>query len=373
MKLTDLLLVISFAAPLSSALTCTILLVVRYYEKERYGRTKHNRLLIRYFWTLSIVCALVLLNLFRITSGSRLASTLFLFSSMYSVVVFYHIVHLIMSTQEKSKISKTHYFLPLIITSIYSFLFYETPLCIFAQPTFSKFFGINLHLLPSIAFFSKYWIWFVYKVIYSLIILQQLFVYKKQIINYSAEQDRTSMNWLVCIICINLIFIPFPILSLILEKDHILIPLMIYVTNLMIMLQSIILFYNMFTNNYLIVISDNRKAVQESPSLSSKIDKKIFEEYIAKEKPYLNPELRITDMILPLGTNRTYLSNFINNTYGMSFSCYINNCRIKELEYYRSNPKMGIYTDEDLVVRAGFSSYRGYKRFVKNFHSTINS
>ena len=356
--------VISFAAPLSSALSCLILLMVRYYEKSRYGRTKYNRLLVRYFWILSLVCALVVLNLYHISSGSGLACVLFMFSSMYSVVAFYHIVHLIMSTQNKPRITKIHYFMPLIVAVAYSFLFYGTPLCIFASPTSSGFLGLNPHALHSIAFSSKYWIWLAYKVIYSLIILKELFAYRKYIINYSAEQDRTSMNWLVWIICINIVFIPLTILQLILDKDHVLIPLMVYITNLMIMVQSVILFYNMFTNNY-IVILDNKKEKPEPTPLSSKINKEHFEKYIAKEKPYLNPELKITDMISSLGTNRTYLSRFINNTYGMSFSSYINNCRIKELKNYQSNPKMGIYTDEDLIIMAGFTSYRGYKRFVK--------
>ena len=172
------------------------------------------------------------------------------------------------------------------------------------------------------------------------------------------------MNWLMWIICINFVFIPLTILQLILDKGHVIVPSLVYITNLMIMGQSVILFYNMFTNNYVVILNSKKDSPESSPS-SLKIDKNVFEEYIAKKKPYLNPELKITDLILPLGTNRTYLSNFINNAYGMSFSTYINNCRIEELESYRSNPRMDKYTDEDLVIMAGFTSYRGYKRFVK--------
>ena len=371
MSLTDLLMVISFAAPLSSALTCMILLMVRYFEKDKYDQTKHNKLLILYFFVLSLVCALVLLNLYHIRS--RLACVSFMFSSMYSVVIFYHIVRRIMTTQNNPKIAKIHYFIPIIVAVTYSFLFYGTPLCIFAGPTSSGFLGLNPDSLHTIAFSSKYWIWVAYKVVYSLIILRLLFVYRKHIINYSAEQDRTSMNWLMWIICINLIFIPLTIMQLILDRNHPLVPSMVYVTNLMIMLQSVILFYNMFTNNYIIIPLESKKVNQESSSLSLKIDKTFFEDYIATEKPYLNPELRITDLILPLGTNRTYLSNFINNTYGVSFSTYVNNCRIKELKKYQSDPKMGKYSDEDLVFMAGFTSYRGYKRFIgKEMSRLIN-
>ena len=352
--------IISFVAPLSSSLACVILLIVRYYEKERYGLTKHNTLLILYFLALSLVCSLVLLNLYHISSNNKWGQIIFMFSSMYMVVIFYHIVHLIMSIQKKPRIAKIHYFIPLVIVLVFVCLFYRT-----AGVAFLSFLNIPSPSLHKIAFSTAYWIWLLYKVVYSLIILKQLFVYRKQIINYSAEQDRTSMNWLMWIIYINIVLIPLTISQLILDRSHAIILLLICTTNFMIMLQSVILFYNMFTNNYIIILSDNKKVNPEPAPLSLKINKESFEKYITGKKPYLNPELRITDMILPLGTNRTYLSKFINNTYGMSFSSYINNCRIKELKSYQSNPKMDMYTDEDLVVMAGFSNYRGYRRFVK--------
>ena len=371
MRLADLFMLISFAAPLSSSLTCMILLIVRYYEKDRYGQTKHNKLLILYFLILSLLCALVLSNLFHLFSRNGWTCVIFMFSSMYTVVVFYHIIFLIMSTQERPRIARIHYIMPFIVMLIYSYVFYGTPLCVFANPTPSNFFSIDIRSLHTIAFTSKYWIWFLYKVIYSLFVLKQLFIYKKHIINYSAEQDRTSMKWLMWIIYINMAFIPLTILQLTLNKHHVLIPSLVYITNLMIMFQSVILFYNMFINNYIIIPLDSKKVNLAALSLSSKINKELFEEYITNKKPYLNPELRITDMILPLGTNRTYLSKFINNTYGMSFSSYINNCRIKELERFQSDPKMSIHTHEDLVIMAGFTSYRGYKRFIKEKNNSL--
>ena len=368
MKLTDLYIVISFAAPLSSSLVCMILLIIRYKENDRYGHTKHYKLLILYFFILSFLCAVVLFNLFRVFSVNLFTNALFMLSSMYTVVIFYNIVYLIMSTRNRDKIAKIHYFIPLVVMVIYLFLFHSSSFEIFTAFPFSGFFDINTHWGQKLAFTSKYWIWLDYKIVYSFIVVRQLFIYRKQIVNYSAEQDRTSMNWLVQIIGINIIFIPLTILQLLFDSHNTLVPPLVYITNLMIMLQSIILFYNMFINNYIIIAPENDKV--ERGVLSLKIDKSYFETYMAKEKPYLNPGLRITDMIIPLGTNRTYLSKFINSTYGMSFSSYINDCRENELKRLQLNPKMISYSHEDLVIMAGFTSYRGYKRFVKEKKST---
>ena len=50
--------------------------------------------------------------------------------------------------------------------------------------------------------------------------------------------------------------------------------------------------------------------------------------YFEKEKPYLNPELSLTDVADALNVNRTYLSRVINNQFNMNFYTFVNNYRI---------------------------------------------
>jgi AraC-like DNA-binding protein len=83
------------------------------------------------------------------------------------------------------------------------------------------------------------------------------------------------------------------------------------------------------------------------------------------EKPYLDPELRITDLVTMAGTNRAYLSRLINKEYGMNFAHYINYLRIEEMERLRQSPTYRNADEVDLTYRVGFSSYRGYKRYLK--------
>ena len=50
--------------------------------------------------------------------------------------------------------------------------------------------------------------------------------------------------------------------------------------------------------------------------------------YFEKEKPYLNPELSLTDVADALKVNRTYLSRVINHQFDVNFYTFVNNYRI---------------------------------------------
>ena len=55
-----------------------------------------------------------------------------------------------------------------------------------------------------------------------------------------------------------------------------------------------------------------------------------LEQKMSQDKLYLNPKLTITDVATAIGTNKTYLSNYLNNTLNTSFFDYINTFRINE-------------------------------------------
>ena len=89
-----------------------------------------------------------------------------------------------------------------------------------------------------------------------------------------------------------------------------------------------------------------------------------LEAWLAKEKPYLNPDFQLSDLhqILPL--NRSYLSRFINSAYGCSFYQWVNDLRIEEAKRLMTEqPELKI---QDLADRCGFSSRQVFARaFVR--------
>ena len=85
-----------------------------------------------------------------------------------------------------------------------------------------------------------------------------------------------------------------------------------------------------------------------------------LEAWLAKEKPYLNPDFQLLDLRQVLPLNRTYLSQLINAQYGCSFYQWVNGLRIKEAQRLMTEqPDLKI---QDIADRCGFSSRRVFSQ-----------
>ena len=85
-----------------------------------------------------------------------------------------------------------------------------------------------------------------------------------------------------------------------------------------------------------------------------------LESWMENEKPYLNPNFQLTDLRDVLPTNRTYLSQFLNNEYGCSFYQFVTNYRIEEAKRLMSaHPDMKL---ADVALQSGFSSQVVFSR-----------
>lgn len=81
------------------------------------------------------------------------------------------------------------------------------------------------------------------------------------------------------------------------------------------------------------------------------------------EKVFQNTHLTIQDVALAVGTNRTYVSAIINQTYTMNFCRFVNEYRLKALEkLLRGNVDQ---TFPMLAEHCGFGSVDSMKRAVK--------
>ena len=65
------------------------------------------------------------------------------------------------------------------------------------------------------------------------------------------------------------------------------------------------------------------------PVIYSLLEKKL-QQCMIEERLYLNPTLRITDVAAAIGTNRTYLSDYLNKKLCITFSEYVNQYRVLE-------------------------------------------
>lgn len=85
---------------------------------------------------------------------------------------------------------------------------------------------------------------------------------------------------------------------------------------------------------------------------------------IVDERLYLRPDLKLNELALLLGTNRTYLSRAISNETSSTFSDFINRLRIGEaIKLREASPDMPV---ADIAAQCGFASYSSFHRnFVK--------
>jgi YesN/AraC family two-component response regulator len=79
-----------------------------------------------------------------------------------------------------------------------------------------------------------------------------------------------------------------------------------------------------------------------------------------KEKIYLNKDLTIWELSRTIGTNRTYISNIINNEYNQNFSTFVNSYRVKFAQkLILKNHNM---SNQDLAELSGFGSVVSMQR-----------
>ena len=81
-----------------------------------------------------------------------------------------------------------------------------------------------------------------------------------------------------------------------------------------------------------------------------------------KEQFYLNPAVNIEDLARSLGTNRTYVSKYINLTYGMTFRDYLSKLRLDHAKQ--------LMIDEPDAVLEYISSNSGFttlSQFIRKF------
>lgn len=93
-----------------------------------------------------------------------------------------------------------------------------------------------------------------------------------------------------------------------------------------------------------------------------------LKEMVEEERIYLRPDLNINELARILGTNRAYLSSYLNTVLGVSFFDYINALRIDHsVELLRSSN----FTVDQIADMSGFNNTYSFRRvFVKRFGVT---
>lgn len=289
--------------------------------------------------------------------------TVFLLALMLDQVMFYRLVAILTSTGNSRPFNHLHVVIPFVITAVSLGGDLLVPaekqmIAVYdgANLTSDTWFGA-VYVLTSVVFI-------IYNTLYPLFSLRNIRRYRQFVVDYSSDAQRTSLDWLFGIQLLILVCIPVPLAGILLGIDTFASPWFVWLGALPYFAYYIILCYNMLDGNYLIIQPDPA-GKKEIPEKETAINRKQFERYLRDKKPHLDPKLRITDLAAGLNTNRNSLSSFINREYGMNFSRLINRLRLQELERLRLAPRHSDKGNMELVLRAGFGSYRNYLRVKK--------
>lgn len=290
-----------------------------------------------------------------------LVQAFFYYAFMIFYVLLYHIIYFVTNTGQKEHFSKLHYIVPAIIPAAIFIWSFFVPLDVQLQIVTSRGRTIAGYEAYTALFTSKALGFLLWNITYSLLSFRRVMAYLRMIGDYSADEGHSPIRWLRILILYMFSVFMLPLIAIGLGKTvfagslWMLLPVMLTAMGL------IILCYNVVSENY-IIITDAELKTDVDQGKRRHINRAYFEHYIQTQKPYLNPKIRITDIAADLHSNRTYVSNFINSEYGMNFSRYINQQRLRKLDSLCFDPGNKNSLGIDLIIQAGFSTYRGYTR-----------
>lgn len=111
--------------------------------------------------------------------------------------------------------------------------------------------------------------------------------------------------------------------------------------------------------------SDNTSEKITSPIAQGKL-----EQLVEEQQLYLQPNLTLQELARVLGSNRTYVSNYLSQMIGLTFYDYINQLRIERsaIPLMNEHPE---YTFEYVARQSGFASMSTFRRaFAKHTGKT---
>lgn len=97
-----------------------------------------------------------------------------------------------------------------------------------------------------------------------------------------------------------------------------------------------------------------------------------LEKLMDEERPYLNPELTLSDLAILLNTNRTYLSRYLSTELGTTFYDYTNRLRIERQVIPMMQEKPNL-TLEYMAEAAGFKSITTFRRAFRKLTGMLPS
>ena len=380
MDASSLLQLFNLSVPTVTSVIAFLIVLVIYQQTGKRSQAGHLKLLMYYFAAMFLDWSIVDIHqtsphLFVYLNGALYTIALL------QTVFFAHFIFIITRTDGRERFSPWNYVFPLGLLAVWivwsAFVPYGAKLNIIktygiGAAEYRAYVMLLVSRLPVIMLcFVGYTVWEAFR----------LRRYRKNIggISFPADRRPPKLGWLGVIIGIDFLSIPTNVLSVFWTGPKMDVAMVVCSVTLYV-LSQMVLCYNLMLGNYWLVpkvsvkeeinagttqdsVNLSQERVQDAvPSLNVNIDRERFEDYVNREKPWLNPEFKITDLANGLGTNRTYVSMFIKSTYGTNFSGYFNGLRLDEFDRLAAYAGKENFTKAEIAAEAGFGTYKSYMR-----------
>lgn len=353
---------VSFSSSIFSALFCFALLALKLVEDKTEPLVKKTTIVLLLFYIICIFFySTTFFEVFHFFDLPCFKGVNFL-TALLMPTLFYHLIFILTRLKKEEHFKYIHYAISLSLSVVFYF-YHTTGIELRMEDLYVNTRVFSFLLLNEDSLTAT-----VFNLIYLLLSLYRLLKYRKNIADYSSDEERDSLFWLYPIFIIGFLLFPGSIVLYLFPQIQSNLIVGQLIPNFLFMFFNISLCYNVFCENFVQITEDileEKKIINQEECIKVKeltIDKQKFETYILEAKPFLNPQLKITDLLSDLMTNRSYLSQFINTTYKKNFSQYINQCRYNEYLRLKAMSNTEPHTEEDLILISGFRSYESFKR-----------
>jgi len=367
----DLYKYILISIPLISSMTCGIIFTVVFPKSLSLTKNKIRQTLGSYYILMTLLWFITNISVEN-NKGILFLIPFFFLLIHLTQVVFYHFICYIIPTKE-----------------IFNSFYYKMTIAIFIMSAILVYVLYNIDTSTGFSitsFFYQYL--YIYTslnmIYYTTLCWIRLYAYKRE--KYKMQFAKIKFSWVSALLVLKTLFS-----VLFIFNNHRIILLDTLIV-LLIAVQQIIMVFNIlqkdilakikaeYKTNILVssgqIISVDNKGLVENVFVNSShytpeivasglLSQQDFLVYFSTNKPYLNKDFKLDDLVKLFGVNRSYISKFINVTFNSNVSQYINQWRIKEVEELHKTK--GELPLEDLVQMAGFSNLRHYLRAKQIF------
>ena len=367
---------ITYILPIFCSAICSVFTLLLLLNYRNLGERKLWRVVSIYYILIAVWWSSVLWHTLYEDSIFLPVDILFALSYIYIPVLFYNIIYNLTYLGNKKNFSVLNYLWPVPTLAI---ILIATVRIL--PPEGEIFTSLLLFERYTEFFISSLLLRFITAIVYIVPVCLLLWRYYKQTELQKANMDRKylsikSSRWLIVFFMLSIAMLLIAFLPSWIRTSQWLIRL----NALCIMTQEVLLTYQVVRRQYLAYITfdlfpanekktGNNGSIAQQPlvpdNMRGQLNRKTFENYLSQQKPYLNPDFKLTDMAEVMGVNRTIMSNFINQTYGMNFRRYLNLWRIKEYQILMEHPSNERKNPYQIMVMAGFKDSRHFQRAIQ--------